>query len=211
MADAVRLISISRGYDPRDFALVAFGGAGALHGAAIARELAIPVVIVPPNPGVTSALGCLLVDMQHDFSESYIVGRRRRRSRGASKREFAALETEALERLAHEGVASPDIVLQRTYRHDVSGPVALARRAAPRPIGARSRRWSRRSIEQHEREYNFRRDDAPVSLFRLNLKAIGVVPKAELAVHEPTGAMPEPASRRPVWFDGDTAFDTPVY
>ena len=63
MSDAVRLISISRGYDPRDFALVAFGGAGALHGVDVARELAIPVVIVPLNPGVTSALGCLLVDM----------------------------------------------------------------------------------------------------------------------------------------------------
>ena len=73
MSDAVRLISISRGYDPRDFALVAFGGAGALHGAAIARELSIPAVIVPPNPGVTSALGCLLVDVQHDFSESYFA------------------------------------------------------------------------------------------------------------------------------------------
>ena len=67
MSNAVRLISIARGYDPRDFALVAFGGAGALHGAAIAKELSIPVVIIPLNPGVTSALGCLLVDVQHDF------------------------------------------------------------------------------------------------------------------------------------------------
>ena len=57
MADAVRLVSIRKGYDPRDFALVAFGGAGALHGAALARDLAIPTVLVPPNPGVTSALG----------------------------------------------------------------------------------------------------------------------------------------------------------
>jgi len=73
MSDAVRLISISRGYDPRDFALVAFGGAGALHGAAIAKDLSIPAVIVPPNPGVTSALGCLLVDVQHDFSGSYFA------------------------------------------------------------------------------------------------------------------------------------------
>ena len=89
MSDAVRLISISRGYDPRDFALVAFGGAGALHGVDVARELAIPVVIVPPNPGVTSALGCLLVDMQHDFSRK-LHGRRRRgrfrRHRGAVRR-----------------------------------------------------------------------------------------------------------------------------
>ena len=73
MADAVRLISISRGYDPRDFALVAFGGAGALHGVALARELSIPTVIVPPNPGVTSALGCLLVDVRHDLSQTYLA------------------------------------------------------------------------------------------------------------------------------------------
>src|ERR1700733_12580309 len=100
MSDAVRLISISRGYDPRDFALVAFGGAGALHGASIARELAIPAVIVPPNPGVTSALGCLLVDMQHDFSESYIVAAAEA-DPAAIETAFVRLEKEALERLAH--------------------------------------------------------------------------------------------------------------
>src|ERR1700682_4711299 len=77
MSDAVRCISISRGYDPRDFALVAFGGAGALHGVDVARELSIPVVIVPPNPGVTSALGCLLVDMQQAFPKSAMLAPRR--------------------------------------------------------------------------------------------------------------------------------------
>jgi N-methylhydantoinase A len=77
MADAIRLVSIMRGYDPRDFALVAFGGAGALHGAALARDLAIPTVIVPPNPGVTSALGCLLVDIPARF-DAGLSGRYRR-------------------------------------------------------------------------------------------------------------------------------------
>ena len=72
MADAVRLISIRRGYDPRDFALVSFGGAGPLHGVALAKELAIPTVIIPPHPGVTSALGCLLVDVQHDITKMYL-------------------------------------------------------------------------------------------------------------------------------------------
>jgi N-methylhydantoinase A len=72
MADAVRLISIRRGYDPRDFCLVAFGGAGPLHGAALAKELAIPTVLVPPNPGITSALGCLLVDVRHDLSTMFL-------------------------------------------------------------------------------------------------------------------------------------------
>jgi N-methylhydantoinase A len=68
MCDALRLISIRRGYDPRDFALVVFGGAGALHGAYLAKEMGIPTVIVPPYPGITSAMGCLLVDIQHDIS-----------------------------------------------------------------------------------------------------------------------------------------------
>ena len=93
MADAVRLISIRRGYDPRDFALVVFGGAGPLHGAALAKELSIPTVLVPPNPGVTSALGCLLVDIRHDISVMYL-GRAdsstpqtsRRSSRNSSQR-----------------------------------------------------------------------------------------------------------------------------
>src|SRR2546427_5270249 len=73
MADAVRLISIRRGYDPREFALVVFGGAGPLHGVALARELSIPTVLVPPNPGITSALGCLLVDIRHDLSIMYLA------------------------------------------------------------------------------------------------------------------------------------------
>jgi N-methylhydantoinase A len=209
MSDAVRLISISRGYDPRDFALVAFGGAGALHGAAIAKDLAIPAVIVPPNPGVTSAFGCLLVDIQHDFSESYLAGADDAEP-AAIEAEFGRLEEEALERLAHEGVASADIVLQRTIDMMYQGQWRSLAVAAPSPIGALAG-LIEAFHRQHEREYNFRRDEAPVGLFRLNLKAIGVVPKAELAAHEPTGLIPQPTSRRPVWFDDGVAIDTPVY
>jgi N-methylhydantoinase A len=209
MSDAVRLISISRGYDPRDFALVAFGGAGALHGVAIAKDLAIPAVIVPPNPGVTSALGCLLVDIQHDFSESYLAGADSA-DPVAIEAEFGRLEKEALERLAHEGVASADIVLQRTIDMMYQGQWRSLAVAAPRPIEAMAG-LIEAFHRQHEREYNFRRDEAPVGVFRLNLKAIGVVPKAELAAHEPTGLIPEPKSRRPVWFDDGVAIDTPVY
>jgi N-methylhydantoinase A len=80
---------------------------------------------------------------------------------------------------------------------------------APRPIGAITDLVHSFHAE-HQREYNFRRDIAPVSFFRLNLKAVGVVPKAEFAVHEPTGATPEPIGRRKVWFEGH-ALDTPVY
>src|SRR5262247_1979675 len=67
MAGAIRLMSLERGHDPRDFALFAFGGAGPLHAVALARELAIPTVLVPARPGITSALGCLVADVRHDF------------------------------------------------------------------------------------------------------------------------------------------------
>jgi N-methylhydantoinase A len=209
MSDAVRLISISRGYDPRDFALVAFGGAGALHGVAIARELAIPAVIVPPNPGVTSALGCLLVDIQHDFSESFLASAAEA-DPAVIEAGFKRLETEALERLSHEGVASGDIVLQRSIDMMYQGQWRSLAIPAPSPISKVSD-----LVEafhgHHEREYNFRRDDAPVGLFRINLKAVGVVPKAKLAEHEPTGVIPEPIGHRPVWFDAESSVETPVY
>ncbi|OOG70966.1 hydantoinase [Sinorhizobium sp. A49] len=209
MSDAVRLISISRGYDPRDFALVAFGGAGALHGAAIARELSIPAVIVPPNPGVTSALGCLLVDMQHDFSESYLKPANDADAT-AIEEAFVRLEQEALERLAHEGVAAKDVVLQRSIDMMYLGQWRSLAVAAPSPvtdIAPLVEAFHR----EHQREYNFRRDETPVSLFRINLKAVGMVPKASLAKHEPTGLIPTPKTRRSVWFAADAALDTPVY
>ena len=67
MAGALRLVSLERGHDPRDFALFAFGGAGPLHATALAAELGIPKVLVPARPGITNALGCLAADVRHDY------------------------------------------------------------------------------------------------------------------------------------------------
>ena len=67
MAGAARLVSVDKGHDPRDFALFAFGGAGPMHATAIARELGVPHMLVPRFPGITSALGCVLADVRHDF------------------------------------------------------------------------------------------------------------------------------------------------
>ena len=67
MAGALRMVSLSRGHDPRDFALLAFGGAGPLHAAELARELGVPRVIVPARPGITNALGCMVADLRHDY------------------------------------------------------------------------------------------------------------------------------------------------
>ncbi len=209
MSDAVRLISISRGYDPRDFALVAFGGAGALHGAAIAKELSIPAVIVPPNPGVTSALGCLLVDMQHDFSESYIKAASEADA-VTIEADFARMEKDAVDRLVHEGVEPGDIVLQRSVDMMYQGQWRSLAVNAPSPVTSIAD-LVEAFHREHKREYNFRRDETPVSLYRLNLKATGIVPKAELPKHEPTGVTPAPLHRRPVWFGPDEPHDTPVY
>ncbi|MFC2966684.1 hydantoinase/oxoprolinase family protein [Acidimangrovimonas pyrenivorans] len=67
MAGAIRMVSVSLGADPRDFALFAFGGAGPLHASALARELGVPRVLVPARPGITNALGCVVADLRHDF------------------------------------------------------------------------------------------------------------------------------------------------
>jgi N-methylhydantoinase A len=210
MADAVRLMSIRKGYDPREFALVVFGGAGPLHGADLARELGIPTVIVPPNPGVTSALGCLLVDVRHDFSEMF-GGRAADVDPGEVEEAFAGLEAEARERLEAEGIPEERMTLRRTidmryvgqWRSlavEVEGPVESLDDA----IEAFHR--------EHEREHAYRRDDTPVEIYQLNLQAVGDTRKAELPSHAPDGDRPEPRGAREVRFAGENdRIETPVY
>jgi N-methylhydantoinase A len=208
MANAVRLLSISRGYDPRDFALCAFGGAGALHGAAVARELSIPTVIVPPNPGVTSALGCLLVDIQHDFSDSFM---RAAESTDPADLEaaFQRIEDEARAQLTREGVEAKDMMLQRTVEMMYQGQWRSLEVSAPSKITDMDD-LIEAFHEEHAREYSYSRRDAPVSLFRAAVKAIGIVPKAEPAKSEVKTYTPEPGSHRKVWFDGK-AHDAAIY
>jgi N-methylhydantoinase A len=98
MIGAMRLVSVQRGYDPRDFVLVAFGGAGPLHANALARELGIPTVLVPPTPGIASAVGMLMTDLRHEF-----VTTRRMRLDTLTP---AALET-LFEEFLKEGSARP--------------------------------------------------------------------------------------------------------
>jgi N-methylhydantoinase A len=209
MADAVRLISIRRGYDPRDFALVVFGGAGGLHGAALAEELSIPTVIVPPNPGITSALGCLLVDIRHDFQTMHLAD-------AASadvdvvEQEFQRLEAEARERLDHEGVEAESVSLERLIDMRYAGQWRSLGVSVERPLDLEAA--MARFHTEHKREYNYRRDDAPVEIYQLNVRAIGVTKKPEFKRHPVTGETPAPQSTRPVFFDESAeALDTPVY
>jgi N-methylhydantoinase A len=209
MADAVRLISIRRGYDPREFALVVFGGAGALHGAALARELAIPTVLVPPNPGITSALGCLLVDVRHDLATMFLTQADEADAEEVEA-EFAKLEAEAHERLAHEGVAEAQMGFQRFIDMRYLGQWRSMAIPVERPLEIATAVG--RFHAEHEREHSYRRDTAPVEIYRLTLRAVGVTPKPELARHDRGGRLPEPVARRLVTFDEiDATVETPVY
>jgi N-methylhydantoinase A len=209
MADAVRLISIRRGYDPRDFCLVAFGGAGPLHGAALAEELSLPTVLVPPSPGITSALGCLLVDIRHDLSAMFLA-HVDSVDLDALEAEFGKLEAEARERLAAEGVPEEQMSLQRLVDMRYLGQW----RSLTIPVAAPANLDDAVATfhAEHERAYNYRRDGSPVEIYRLSLRAVGITPKPQLKRHELNGAGISAHGSRAVHFDaaGGTV-ETPVF
>jgi N-methylhydantoinase A len=205
MADAVRIISLQRGYDPREFALVVFGGAGPLHGAALAKELGVPTVLVPPRPGTWSALGCLMVDIRHDLSEMFL-----RPATDADAGEldeaFGTLEAKGRELLAAEGVTDDGVTLERSIAMRYLGQWRSLEVAFDGDLDAAVERFH----TEHEREFSYRRDDAPVELYRLQLVATGATEEVRLPEHDTGGELPEPSERRTVYFDGE-ATETPVY
>jgi N-methylhydantoinase A len=211
MADAVRLISLRRGYDPRDFALVVFGGAGPLHGAELARELSIPTVVVPPNPGIWSALGCLQVDIRHDLS-LMLLGSATEVDPSEVEARFAELEAEAHELLRAEGVNEAGMQLERSIDMRYLGQWRSMTIRVGSPVTSLEDAVAEFHAE-HERVHNYRRDDAPVEIYRLNLRALGVVEKAELPTYSRDGAgMPQARARRLVLFDTmEKAVETPVF
>ncbi|TIN73951.1 MAG: hydantoinase/oxoprolinase family protein, partial [Mesorhizobium sp.] len=164
--------------------------------------------IVPPNPGVTSALGCLLVDVQHDFSESFMADASTV-SPAEMQTAFVLMEEQAVERLTHEGVAREDMALQRTVEMMYQGQWRSLAVSAPARIESICS-LIEAFHNEHEREFNYRREEAPVSIFRIAVKAIGIVPKAEMPRHEVLPHVPEPLGRRGVWFDG-VSHDAAVY
>ena len=209
MADAVRLVSIRRGLDPRDFALIAFGGAGALHGVDVAKELNIPTVVVPPNPGVTSALGCLLVDIQHDLSQMF-TGAADSADAEALEQRFKELELEGRERLRHEKVAESDGVFERGISMRYQGQWrSLQVKMGDGPNALREA--VQLFHEEHEKQYAFRQDETPVEIYQLHLKALGKTPKPSFRPSPiGTGDPGEPLELREVYFEGKW-HSTPVY
>jgi N-methylhydantoinase A len=209
MMGAIRLISVQRGYDPRDFALVAFGGAGPLHANALARELGIPTVLIPPSPGIASALGMLMTDLTHEF-----VATRRQLLATLQPAMLVALfrdyEAQGDERLAHEGVAPTQRRLVRTldlrYRGQSHELTVTA------PAGDLTTQDLERIQEQfhetHARAYGYAAREDPVELVNVRLTAIGVSPKPRLkALPQGSGDFRGAVKgHRPVWFGEASGF-----
>src|SRR5438552_1381708 len=182
--------------------VITIGGAGPLHGAALAEELSIPTVLVPPSPGITSALGCLLVDVRHDLSAMFLAHLDSVEPK-VLEEEFGKLETEARERLTAEGVPEEQMSIQRLVDMRYLGQW----RSFTVPVSTRAdlADAAERFHAEHERAYNYRRDASPVEIYRLSVRAVGVTPKPQLKRHELNGASPASARSRPVHFDASGA------
>ena len=201
MERAMRRISVERGHDPRRFTLVAFGGAGPVHACDLARALSIPRVLIPPVPGVLSALGMLVAAPTRDYSQTVMeeIGEEGAGRGPWLRRHFNPLEDKALDEMAAEGHRPENVALNRMldvrYRgqsHELTIPVDLDSPA----VAARFHR-------AHERRYGYRRPDEAVEVVNVRLQAVAPVTPAELP-RRPAG---EPDARealvgqKPVWFD----------
>jgi N-methylhydantoinase A/oxoprolinase/acetone carboxylase beta subunit len=217
MVQAIEVNSVRKGYDPREFALVAFGGAGPLFACDIAREAAIPVVVVPPVPGLTSALGLLTSDVAYDFSTTLIQSL----SRPDLARLAAAvaeLETRARAQLERDRIPADRVALVRHAECRYAGQGYELR--APAPAGAINAGFIdavRASFHAvHQREYGRHFADKDVELVNLRVVGVGRLPTLAPAAVEAGDESPAAArigSRRVVFEDAGrpVALEAAVY
>jgi N-methylhydantoinase A len=215
MARAIRTVSIGRGHDPRQFALVAFGGAGPLHACRLAELLDIPAIVIPPTPGVLSTYGLLSTDLKNDYVQTcYQGGPQYDLGRVAAV--YHDLETQAFEWLRSEQVP-PDA--QRLLR---SADLRYAHQSfeltCALPAGELTPALIQHLVEafhrEHRRLYTYDLPKAPVELVNLRVTALGLLPKltAPEAGHSATDLNRALAGVRPVYFDHLDGFtDTPCY
>ena len=209
-ASAVRLLRHSRKALSPSAPLIIFGGAGPLHAVAVAKELQAPLVIIPPHPGITSALGCLLVDIRHDFSSMFqkLIGST---DEVALEGKFTELEVEARERLLGEGIPERDIVLERTINMRYAGQWRSL--SIPFGKGAGAIDAAVQNFQSdYQMQYAYRDELVPVEVYQLNLTATGRLPQVEFQRHEIVKRSAHPMDHRLVAFDETGAFiNTSVY
>jgi len=211
MERALRVVSVERGYDPREFGLVAFGGAGPLHAPRLAAELDIPRVIVPRTAGVLSALGLLISDTLYDHSTSRV-----RRLDAVDPADLAA----AFDSFVDEGRAQlgAETLAEEAMRFEPSVDLRYVGQSfelsvpVPREIDASTPSTLReRFHERHRQRYGHAYPEEPVELVTLRLRARGVVETPDLGAARVEGTVDDAErATRSVVYDGDR-FDTPVY
>ncbi|MBT6313558.1 MAG: hydantoinase/oxoprolinase family protein [Alphaproteobacteria bacterium] len=213
MAGAIRMVSISLGADPRDFALFAFGGAGPMHAAALARELGVPTVLMPARPGITNALGCALADLRHDFVRTL-------------NQPLDALDETAVADVFQNQIAEGEALLdretvelvERRHIHSVDmqfvGQSHILR--VPLDGPSPSRQDLRQRFEAaYMARFKIALDEIRPKLVNINTSVIGVRPPLDLSLLiDPAGRQANETDAltgsRPVFFDTDWV-ETPIY
>ena len=215
MVNALRLVSVQRGYDPRDFVLIGFGGAGPVHANRLAAEMDIPTTLIPMSPGITSAMGLLVTDLKHDYSTTLIQRVDQLDPRAVSE-VFARMEGLGRATLAKESIppGSMEFVRQVDMRYvgqsfELTIPLSSTAEVSAGVFAKVVAQFH----EAHERAYGFNAPDEPVELVNLRLTAVGKIGKPQL--HElSTNGAPGSAEkgRRQVYFaESDGFVDCPIY
>lgn len=195
MARAIRVISVQRGYDPRDYALVAFGGAGPLHSARLALELGVAGTLVPQRPGALSALGMLLTDVRSDYSRTLVTPAAPERL-DTFHRVFAELEAQASAWFEAEGIAGRHRRIERSidmrYRgqnYELPVPVGEG------PFDEVALKRARRTFDElHTQRYGYAAAGETVDAVTFRLTASGVTPQPAFEQQEP--GFPDPSAAR---------------
>lgn len=214
MAGEIRLITVEQGHDPRDFALVAFGGAGPVHGSALQREMRVGTMLVPPSPGVLCAMGCVVADVRHDLSQT-VERTLPRAGRDPTGRLDPAELAAILARQREEGEAQlrADAValeeVEVTHLADMAYEGQVHRLRVPVEAGADAERLREAFLERYRQEYGTDLGDVDVVVVNARTVVRGVRAPLQPAVAALGGGAPRPREERAVCFEAWTP--TPVY
>jgi N-methylhydantoinase A len=209
MVNALRLVSVQRGHDPRDFILMGFGGAGPAHVVRLAEQAGIPQVLIPAEPGTTSALGLLVTDVRMESSAT-LIERSDQIELSKITNEFERLENSG--RIAHSSAASAsgEPIFERSVEMRYWGQsFELSVPVPDRKIIDAD--WMSELIESfhesHNTAYGFRADDEPVELVNLRLTTIGKIARPQLRkldINSPDAKVAI-KGKRPVYFGTDSS------
>lgn len=212
MIRGIRRVSVEKGYDPRDFALTAFGGAGPLHGVDLARALNMKTVIIPAHPGIASAVGMLTADVRHDYVRTFI-GPVQGTDYAEVNRIYQDMEETGLAQLNGEGFSGNTVRVDRTA--DLRYPGQSYELALELPEGEFNEKAAEELTKnfhaRHDQAYGYARENEPVELVNLRTVAWGLIPPTEMEEAWPEGDLPPvPIATRAVHFDNGPQ-ETPIY